>query len=428
MARLPAANAGAMAGKRPGHNSRSVMPVPMTDRDHPVLLRRPRCLVAVGSPPSRRGRRAGGAASHPGPCPPPVLSGPWSAAPTAPEIDAGLGPAASARSVCAGRPVPSPDSTAVPAAWAHMLARDHAGHWLPTGSNAARTPTAPWRPGSASTARPAPPGSPLPSASPPDWPPHLNELRPWPAAAPLWVSAPPSWHSCVTPFHRREGIPQLLQARIQWRTAWPRRFLEAGLRLRRDHTLRAERFGQGQLGARSDTRRRQVDLLPSVGMRQDHALALRMHAKRLAAGLPRQIERRLRQSMPCQLQGVGLHPRLQRPPHFRRRSEEPIRRHQALDPLMRALEVVIIDKVSDPQPGIPQVHEHGAVHTLAPQGAPKAFDLPQRLRPTRLGHDLLDPVLLALAAKLALPTPGYIFGAVSGGDLPGYAIGRQCRP
>ena len=63
----------------------------------------------------------------------------------------------------------------------------------------------------------------------------------------------------------------------------------------------------------------------------------------------------------------------------------------------------MVDEQADPPPGIAQVQEHRALDALAPQRPPEAFDLAQRLRPPRRGHDLPDAALLQLPAKALLP-------------------------
>jgi len=98
--------------------------------------------------------------------------------------------------------------------------------------------------------------------------------------------------------------------------------------------------------------------------------------------------------VPGQLQGVGLHPRLQGPPHFGSGAEEAVGRHQAIDPLVRALEIIMVDEMPDTLAGIAQVDEHRALDALAPQAAPEALDLTQRLRPPRRRYDLLNAALL----------------------------------
>src|SRR5262245_46489932 len=150
-----------------------------------------------------------------------------------------------------------------------------------------------------------------------------------------------------------------------------------------------------------------------------------MHAERLAADLAGQVERRLWQAMPCQFQSIGGYARLQRATHLRRGPEEPIRWRQAVDPLMRALEVVVVDEQPDPSLSVAHVHEDCALDALAPQGAPEAFDLAQRLRPTWRGHDLFDATLFQFAREGALATPGHVLTAVIGQDLFGHAIGCE---
>src|SRR5206468_881343 len=127
-----------------------------------------------------------------------------------------------------------------------------------------------------------------------------------------------------------------------------------------------ERLGQRAfrrgLGARWWRLRRtgcgQVDLLPRAGRPSENdALTLGVNAHRLAADLAGQVERRFRHTVPRQLQRVGRHPRLQRLTHFDRCAEEAIRRHQAVYPLMRPLEVVVVDEQTDPTLRIAHVDE-----------------------------------------------------------------------
>jgi hypothetical protein len=68
------------------------------------------------------------------------------------------------------------------------------------------------------------------------------------------------------------------------------------------------------------------------------------------AGLAREIERCLRDAVPRQLERVRIHPRRQRPLHFVGRAEEPVRRRQTVDSLMRTLEVV---QASNTRPVVP---------------------------------------------------------------------------
>ncbi len=129
--------------------------------------------------------------------------------------------------------------------------------------------------------------------------------------------------------------------------------------------------------------------------------------------------------MPRQLQGVGRHPRLQTAAHFRRRPEVTVGRHQAVDALVRALEVVVVDEQSDPALGIAHVDEDRALDALAPERAPEAFDLAERLRVAWPGHDLLDAAFFQLLGERALAAPGHVLRAVVGEDLLRRAVRRE---
>jgi len=61
-----------------------------------------------------------------------------------------------------------------------------------------------------------------------------------------------------------------------------------------------------------------------------------------------------------QAQRVLGHLRLDTCAHLTRRSEEPIRRGKPLEPLVRALEVVVLDKKRNPSLAVLEVGEHRA--------------------------------------------------------------------
>ena len=139
--------------------------------------------------------------------------------------------------------------------------------------------------------------------------------------------------------------------------------------------------GSGSAGTCSDGRH-QFDLRPlAARLLQDHPVSRLMHAEGFPFDLARQVERLLGHTVPRQFQGIGRHPLLERRQHLRRSLEEAVGRHQAVDPRMHALEVVVVDEQPDPPPRIFQVEEHGALHALPPQRSPEPLDLPQRLRP-----------------------------------------------
>ena len=95
---------------------------------------------------------------------------------------------------------------------------------------------------------------------------------------------------------------------------------------------------------------------------------------------------------------------------------------------MGTLEGVMVHEQTDPSLCIAQVHEHRALDTFAPQGAPETLDLAQGLRPPRCRHHLPDATLLQLLGEGALATPGHVLAAVIGQDLLRGAVGGQRRP
>lgn len=88
----------------------------------------------------------------------------------------------------------------------------------------------------------------------------------------------------------------------------------------------------------------------------------------------------------------------------------------------------MVHEQADPPPGILQVEEDGALHTLPPQGSPEALDLAERLRVPGPRYDLANAALLQLAGELALSPPGHVLRAVVGQDLLRCRVGSQRRP
>ena len=77
-------------------------------------------------------------------------------------------------------------------------------------------------------------------------------------------------------------------------------------------------LGQGR-------RPNQIDFLAlAFGLGHDDTLPFGMNAEGLATHLSGQIEGLFGDTVPGQLQGVGRHPRLERPQHLRCRAEEAI--------------------------------------------------------------------------------------------------------
>src|SRR5262249_33689452 len=138
-----------------------------------------------------------------------------------------------------------------------------------------------------------------------------------------------------------------------------------------------------------------------------------MQAEVLAAELAGHIERRLGKTIASQLQRVGSHAIFEGMQDVGRCPKESVGWHQAVDPGVRALEVVPVDEVTDPRTGVRQVEKHSRFHALAPERSPESFDLAQSLRMPGCGHDLADATLLEFLVKRAFAPPGRVLTAVA---------------
>jgi len=129
------------------------------------------------------------------------------------------------------------------------------------------------------------------------------------------------------------------------------------------------------------------------------------------------VARQLRRLLPRQAQGVGRDRRLDRRAHRRRRPEVPICRHQPIECLVRALEVVVLDEQADPPLAVLEVGEHGAREQFLPQRLPEPLDLAAGLRMVRPALDVPDAVPLELGLELGGTTPTGVLPALVGQDL-----------
>src|SRR5262249_20728087 len=135
----------------------------------------------------------------------------------------------------------------------------------------------------------------------------------------------------------------------------------------------------------------------------------------------------LRQSVPGKLQGVGCHPRFQRPQYFRRRSKESVRRNKVVDASVRPLEVVMVDEQTDAPLGVAKIDKDRRLDALAPQGSPEPLNLSQRLRMPGRGDHLPDAALLQLPAEGTLPPQGDVLTAVVCQNLLWRSVRHQSR-
>ena len=122
--------------------------------------------------------------------------------------------------------------------------------------------------------------------------------------------------------------------------------------------------------------------------------------KLLLAELAGQIERLASGLLAREAQCVVTHLRFDRRAHRITRPEEPIRGRVPFEPLMRALEVVVLDKKRYSSLAVLEVGEHRAREQLLPQRLPEPLDLAAGLRMMWPALDVLDAVALQLRFEL----------------------------
>jgi len=108
--------------------------------------------------------------------------------------------------------------------------------------------------------------------------------------------------------------------------------------------------------------------------------------------------------------------------HLGSGAEVPIRRRKPLKPLVRALEVVVLDKKRHPPLAVLEVGEHRAREQLLPQRLPEPLDLAAGLRMMRSALYMRDTVALELGFELRRSTPGGVLTSLIRQDLPRRAV------
>lgn len=132
-------------------------------------------------------------------------------------------------------------------------------------------------------------------------------------------------------------------------------------------------------------------------------------------GLPRRL-------LPCKAKRIGRHRRLDRPTHLRRRAEEPVRGGQALQGLVRALEVVVLNKERRPALAVVEVGEHRPRQKLLPHRLPEPLDLAAGLRMVRPALQVLDALAPELLLKARRAAPGGVLAPLVGQNLPRHPV------
>jgi hypothetical protein len=144
------------------------------------------------------------------------------------------------------------------------------------------------------------------------------------------------------------------------------------------------------------------------------SLRARCDRQPLITELADDVERLAWRLFERQAQLVRLHLALDLGPHVRGRFEEAIRRHESIEPLMRALEVVVTDVVLEAALRVDDVREHRPTQKLVPQRLPEAFDLAERLRMLWSTADVLDAHARDRLFELGLAAPHRVLPAVVG--------------
>lgn len=140
--------------------------------------------------------------------------------------------------------------------------------------------------------------------------------------------------------------------------------------------------------------------------------------QRLVSQLSGDIKRFHRRLLACHAQRVLGHLRLDRSTHLWGGPEVPIGWREAVEPLMGALEVVVLDEQVHPPLAVLEVGEHRPREQLLPQRLPEPLDLPAGLRMMRAALHMLDAMTLQLRLELGRAAPGGVLPTLIGQDLP----------
>ena len=159
-----------------------------------------------------------------------------------------------------------------------------------------------------------------------------------------------------------------------------------------------------------------------------HAGARRRNRKVPIAEPPHEVEGFSRWLLERHAKRVVRDALLDRGAHVSRRAEESIRGHQALDALVRTLEVVRLHEEHEPPRAVVEVRKHRARQKLLPQRLPESLDLAERLRVLRPALDLADALPAKLLLEARLTAPRRVLTALVGEHLLGRAeVGNGAR-
>jgi hypothetical protein len=132
---------------------------------------------------------------------------------------------------------------------------------------------------------------------------------------------------------------------------------------------------------------------------------------------PDEVKRLPRGLLARKAKRVFGHCRLDRRSYLRRRTEEAVRRRQALHRLVRPLEVVVLHEDRRSPLAVVEVGEHGAREELLPHRLPEALDLAAGLRVMRPALNVANAVAAKLLLEARLAAPGGVLAALVSEDL-----------
>src|ERR1041385_2604683 len=108
-----------------------------------------------------------------------------------------------------------------------------------------------------------------------------------------------------------------------------------------------------------------------------------------------------------------------------RHLEVAVPRYEAVESLMRTLQVVVADEVLEPALRVYDVREHGTPQKLVPQRLPEALDFPERLRMLRPTTDMLHAEPLQVFFELSLAPPHRVLPTVVSQHFARCAVRRD---
>lgn len=140
------------------------------------------------------------------------------------------------------------------------------------------------------------------------------------------------------------------------------------------------------------------------------------------------VERTLRRAAQRQLLHVVRDAALDHRPQFFRDGEEPIRRAQPVETLVRTFVIVELHPPAHALLRLLEAVELGALQKLLPDRLPEPLDFAERHRMMRLAAEMMHPVFAQFLLEARLPAPRGVLPAIVGEHLLGHAVLARRRP